>query len=245
MTTPQELSIVIPAKNEARFLPQLLRSLVVQSGVNMSQVKVFVADAGSTDGTPEVALSFRGKLDISVIPGGLPSVGRNAGARLTDSEYILFLDADIELPDRTMLQRGLELMRKRNLLCATTSVNCLDGNIFDHMLYATNNVIQRIASFSMPFGTGMFILFERKAFQRLGGFHEGALFAEDYLLTKQVPIRRFGVIPGHLLTSARRMRTTGRVQMIWLFTKTMFNTWNLPYFLKDHHYWDKEVSQQR
>ena len=36
---------------------------------------------------------------LEVIEGGLPSVGRNAGARLATTPYVLFLDADVELPE--------------------------------------------------------------------------------------------------------------------------------------------------
>ncbi len=63
----------------------------------MRSTKVLVADANSTDGTPEIALAFRKWLDISVIPGGMPSVGRNKGAAVATTNYVLFLDADIEL----------------------------------------------------------------------------------------------------------------------------------------------------
>jgi glycosyltransferase involved in cell wall biosynthesis len=167
-------------------------------------------------------------------------VGRNSGARLATSEYILFLDADVELPDRTLLKRALNTIRRRKLECVTTNVACLDGSLLDRLLYAANNLVQRVASFAKPFGTGMFLLFEKKAFDRLGGFNENALFAEDYLLTKQVPVRRFGIVRGHVMTSARRMRKTGRTRMIWLFFWTMLNTWNSSYFLRDQNYWATE-----
>src|SRR3981189_1856481 len=94
-----ELTIVIPAKNEATMLPRLLESLCRQDYADMSSTRVLVADAGSTDGTVEVALSFRDRLAVEVVPGGLPSVGRNAGARLAATRYVLFLDADVELPE--------------------------------------------------------------------------------------------------------------------------------------------------
>src|SRR5215813_6208841 len=96
-TCPNLLTIVIPAKNESRLLPNLLESLCRQDYPSMPSTKVYLADAGSTDGTPELARSFTGRLDIEVIPGGLPSVGRNAGARRAQSSYVLFIDADMEL----------------------------------------------------------------------------------------------------------------------------------------------------
>src|SRR5271155_4891496 len=52
-----ELTIVIPAKNEVAMLPKLLESLCRQDYTGMSETRVLVADAGSTDGTVEMALS--------------------------------------------------------------------------------------------------------------------------------------------------------------------------------------------
>src|SRR6202051_1657185 len=95
MNTTHELTIVIPAKNEARLIPRLLTSLTMQDYSKMSSTKVLVADANSTDGTPEIVLSFRDRLDVSVIRGGMPSVGRNLGAARAESDYVIFLDGDL------------------------------------------------------------------------------------------------------------------------------------------------------
>src|SRR5246127_5831958 len=101
MNTANELTIVIPAKNEAKLIPRLLTSLTKQDYSKMSSTKVLVADANSTDSTPEIVLSFRDRLNVSVIRGGMPSVGRNLGAGLAETPYVLFLDADIELAHRS------------------------------------------------------------------------------------------------------------------------------------------------
>ena len=103
-----ELTIVIPAKNEAKLIPRLLTSLTNQDYSKMPSTRVLVADANSTDGTPEIVMGFRDRLNVSVIRGGMPSVGRNHGAALADTPYVLFLDADIELADRSLLRRCME-----------------------------------------------------------------------------------------------------------------------------------------
>src|SRR5690348_2167733 len=102
-TQANELTIVIPAKNEAKLIPRLLNSLMNQDYSKMSNTRVLVADANSTDGTPEIVMGFRDRLNVSVIRGGMPAVGRNHGAAIADTDFILFLDADVELADRTLL----------------------------------------------------------------------------------------------------------------------------------------------
>src|SRR6266702_1302150 len=232
-----ELTIVIPAKNEVQMLPKLLRSLCEQDYEGMGATRLILADAGSTDGTVEVALSFRDRLAVEVIPGGLPSVGRNAGARLATTKYVLFLDADVELPEPTLLRRALWRMRRRSLHLATTNISCRHGGFFDDALYAGNNLMQYIGSFLKPFATGMFMLFDREAFWSLGGFNEPALFAEDYLLSKGVARMRFRIVRGKVLTTNRRFKKLGHGRMVWMFFKTMIHSWDDGYFLRDQGYW--------
>lgn len=234
-----ELTIVIPAKNEAGMLPRLLRSLEKQDYAGMGETRVIIADAGSTDGTVEVALTFRDRLQVEVIEGGLPSVGRNAGARLATTPFVLFMDADVELSEPTLLRRALWRMRRRKLHLVTTSIGCREGKLFDDLLYAGNNFMQYIGSFLKPFATGMFMLFDREAFWALGGFNERALFAEDYLLSKGVARARFRIVRGKVLTTNRRFQKLGHGRMVWMFFKTMMHSWNDKYFLRDQGYWEE------
>jgi len=237
VNTTAELTIVIPAKNESRNLPRLLTSLSRQDYPQLACTKVFVADAHSTDGTPAIARSFDHCLNIEVISGGLPSVGRNAGAKLATSRYVLFIDADIELHDPTLLRRAMATMTRRNLQCLTTNIWCSNGNLRDHLLYLGSDAVQYFASWTKPFATGMFMLFEKTKFDALGGFNEKALYAEDYLLSKQVSPRRFGIVRGSVSTTNRRFQKMGHLKIVRMFLKTALNTWNENYFLRDHEYW--------
>ncbi len=185
-------------------------------------------------------MSFSDRLQVSVIPGGLPSVGRNAGARLATTPYVLFLDADIELRDMTLLRRAMDKVNKRKLQCLTTNIRCSNGRMLDDALYAGNNLVQYVSAWTKPFSTGMFMLFEKAKFDELGGFDERAMYAEDYLLSKQVSPRRFGVVRGHILTTNRRFEKMGHWRIAGMFMKTALNSWNYQYFLRDQNYW-KEI----
>src|SRR5579864_2957189 len=149
-----ELTIVIPAKNEAKLIPRLLTSLTNQDYSKMSSTRVLVADANSTDGTPEIVMSFRDRLNVGVIRGGMPSVGRNQGAAQADTPYILFLDADIELADRSLIRRCLEKAQRQQLHCMTTNIVCREGNWIDQLFYGANNTFQYLSYLHRPFATG-------------------------------------------------------------------------------------------
>ncbi len=241
MNTTSELTIVIPAKNEATLLPKLLTSLTRQDFPRMRNTKVYLADAGSTDGTPEIARSFVARLNLEVITGGLPAAGRNNGARLAVTPYVLFIDADIELADPTLIRRSLDKMRRRQLHCLTTNISCPQGSPLDRLLYWGNNLVQHLSRLNRPFSTGMFMLFDRARFEQLGGFHEGALFAEDYMLSKKVQPKCFGIVRGSIVTTNRRFRKMGHFRIVRLFLRTALNTWNDSFFLRDHKYWHSEA----
>ena len=197
---------------------------------------MFVADAGSTDSTIETALGFCDRLNVSVIPGGLPSVGRNAGARRATTRFVLFIDADIEVHDTTLLRRALEKMDRWKLHCVTTDIRCKDGRFLDSVLYRGSNAVQHFASFTKPFATGMFMLFDRAKFNELGGFDEDVHYAEDYQLTKRISPLKFGIVRGHVLTSNRRFRAMGHVKVARMFLNTALHTFDRGYFRRDHGY---------
>jgi glycosyltransferase involved in cell wall biosynthesis len=231
------LTIVIPAKNEAKLIPRLLESLAKQDYSKMSNTKVLVADARSTDGTPDIVMSFRDCLNVEVIAGGMPSVGRNCGGARAVTPYILFLDADIELASSSLIRRVMERAERDSLQCVTTNILCRDCSVFDKVMYGTNNFFQYLSKLHRPFATGMFMLVETKTFRELGGFHEQVHFAEDYLLSSQTNRRKFAIVRGGVYTTNRRFEKMGHFRVARLFLATAFNFWNKDYFLRDHKYW--------
>lgn len=237
MSTSSDLTIVIPAKNEAKLIPQLLNSLANQDYPKMPSTKILVADAGSSDGTPEVVMGFRDRLDVGVIPGGLPSVGRNAGAAQAETEFVLFIDADVEPATTSLIRSAVELAQSRQLHCVTTNIICRDGGWLDKTLYFGNSMFQHLSRIHQPFSTGMFMLFQVARFRELGGFHEQVHFAEDYLLSKQVARNKFGIARGGLYTTNRRFQKMGHFRVTKLFLTTALNYWNEDHFLRDHKYW--------
>ena len=202
----------------------------------MPATPVLVADADSTDSTPEIVRSFRDRLAVHVISGGLPAAGRNHGAAMAESRYVLFLDADIELADTSLIRRCVERMHEKNLYLVTTNILCR-GSFLDKMFYWGNDFFQHLSRLYRPFSTGMFMMFDVQKFRELGGFHEGAVFAEDYLLSQKVARDKFSIVRGGVFTTNRRFRKMGYGRVGLLFFRTAFNTNNESFFLRDHKYW--------
>jgi len=100
------LSVVIPAFNEAGYLPDTLghlaRAMAEFDSSGRGEVEVLVVDNASTDATAEVAE----KLGATVVDQPVPGIGltRNTGAVRATAPVILFLDADTQVPADTLVE---------------------------------------------------------------------------------------------------------------------------------------------
>jgi rSAM/selenodomain-associated transferase 2 len=93
------VSVVIPTYNEEKALPETLQVLFRQPG----EYEVIVVDGGSTDRTSEVVREFSlqpsalNTLRLLSSPKGR-AIQMNAGAKIANGEWLLFLHADTLLP---------------------------------------------------------------------------------------------------------------------------------------------------
>jgi len=88
------VSVIVPARNEARTIGDLVRSVRAQATLGV-HVEVVVVDDNSTDGTAEAARAAGGRVvPLGATGGGNPAVARNRGARAAMGDPLVFLDAD-------------------------------------------------------------------------------------------------------------------------------------------------------
>lgn len=88
---PMGVSVVIPAYNAARFLPEAIASVRAQT---RPVAEIIVVDDGSADNTQQVIESLGEGITYLRQSNAGVSATRNRGMALAQGEYIAFLDAD-------------------------------------------------------------------------------------------------------------------------------------------------------
>lgn len=103
---PPLVSVVIPCRDAAAWLPETLTSVVDQSGV---PVELIVVDDGSVDDSAAIAERF-GAIVERYPPRGV-SHARNTGTARSTGQYVQYLDADDVLMPGTLAAR-LDLLQQ-------------------------------------------------------------------------------------------------------------------------------------
>jgi glycosyltransferase involved in cell wall biosynthesis len=228
-------SIIIPCKNEENYIGNLLESIHNQTVVN-NQTPIFIADANSTDNTLEIINSFKDKLNIKVIEGGYPSVGRNRGAAFARTKYLLFLDADVQLGGENFIKKALDLANKKDLYLVTSYIKCPEGNLFDKFFWLIYGLFLLLNKIIGPVSAGMMMFCNRDFFNSVGGFDEHIILGEDVEMAKAAPRNKFGVINAHILIDNRRFQKMGYLKTILsyilAFTSKKFRYRQNTYYFK-------------
>jgi len=226
------LTVVIPTKNESELIDITLGHLNKQHNINGT--KVIICDC-SDDNTLEIVNSKKYKnLDIVITDGGLPSVARNNGARLCDTPYVLFLDADIFLVNINTINDTLNLIKNNNLYLVTTKFRVRGLYSF---IFPIFEFFRDLTVYKAPCAIGGFMLFDISEFNRVGGFINEDKFAEDFHLSMKIDPFRFHVSPHKIYTTDRRFKKKGLFYMLKMSYLSYANKTNPEFFKNDHNYW--------
>ncbi len=207
------LSIIIPTKNEEKYLPKLLDSIKTQS---FTDWEIIVADAGSTDRTIKIAKSYNCK----IVKGGLPAKGRNQGAKYSKGQNLLFIDSDIILP-KNFLKNAIEEFEKKTLDIAGTlqvpiptmkKSKDLEYTFFYEIINTGMKLIQNSKKPAMQ--VCMFV--KREIHEKIKGFDETLIFGEDSEYARRaVKIGKFGILKSEkVMISPRRFEKEGVILVL-------------------------------
>ncbi|MCL4299132.1 MAG: glycosyltransferase [Anaerolineae bacterium] len=201
------LSVIIPTLNEATVLPGLLDALQSQT---RPPDEIIVADAGSEDETRAVAQA-RG---ARVVQGGMPSVGRNAGAAVARGDLFLFLDADV-MPPPNFIADALAEITESDCAVATCPAEPLSDDPATRILTEVANLFMQVVQDVVPHAPGFCIWVRREIHEAIGGFDEAAKMAEDDdYVRRAAKFGRFAVLHSvRIPVSMRRVEEEGLVKL--------------------------------
>lgn len=229
------LSIIIPCKNEEKYIGNLLECLVNQ---NLPRnVEIIIADAESTDNTIKIINSYFDLLpNLKIIKGGLPSVGRNLGALEAEGDILLFLDSDTYFKNNTLILDSLEIFNKNKAELLGCLLN-IENNFIIKFIYMFCNLVFYLSKLDKPFVVGSYMMINKESFFNIGGFDESLMHCEDYFLSKEINPAKYVILNEYTYTDDRRFKKLGTFKMVKYFIKNTINKNNKDYFKKDIGYW--------
>ncbi len=179
-----DYSIIVPAYNEERWLPDTLTKLQHAMASLSLQGELIVVDNNSSDGTAELARKHGARVVFEEY--NQISRARNAGARAAQGRFLVFVDADTLIPQE-LLAKALENLETENCCGGGTTV------AFDTPLNAGGRIglaVWNKISATLKLAAGCFIYCRREGFEAVGGFSEAVYASEEIWLSRG--LRRWG-----------------------------------------------------
>jgi glycosyltransferase involved in cell wall biosynthesis len=177
-----QLSVIIPAFNEARLIERSLQSVAVSIGANQKPgftSEIIVVDNNSTDNTAELARQAGARVVFE--PINQIGRARNTGAAHATGDWLLFLDAD------SLLSPGLfaDILK---LIEEGKHVGCGSTLRMDGLPWWANMTLRLWTGTSVLFrwAAGALIVCRRDAFQEIGGFDQDLYALDEIRLSKQL-----------------------------------------------------------
>lgn len=217
------ISFVIPTKNEEKVLDNTLSGLIKYSG----DAEIIISDGNSTDQTLAIAQKYTDK--ITVYTGAVRQKiggGRNAGALLAKGNYLVFLDADVTIPDSDHFfatARGI-FEKNKNLVGLTAYIRVVPEleTLSDKIIFSILNYFNVLVNNILHTGgaPGEFQMIRIDAFKKVGGFDETIAASEDYELFRRLSKIGATRVARNLTVyhTGRRAHTIGwpKLLTIWL-----------------------------
>jgi glycosyltransferase involved in cell wall biosynthesis len=195
-----DISLVIPAWNEAERLPRLLASVAAARASyagGADAIEVIVADNASTDATAAIA----GAHGCRVVPVAERCIAaaRNGGAAVATAPILAFVDADSVLHPRVFDAVAAAMANPRTLGGASrvTMERWSPG-------IALSFALMLPLVWLSGFDTGL-VFWRRADFEALGGYDTSRLLAEDVDFLWR--LRRLGRARGQKLVRLRGVKT--------------------------------------
>jgi len=191
------VSIIIPCRNEERFIEQCLASVLsfeLPSGV---EIEVVVVDGMSTDRTPTIVNAVAAgdrRVKLLSNPGVLQSAGLNRGLREATGKWIMRLDAHCLYP-RDYLKLCLQTAERTGadnvggVVVTAPGADSYQARVVQALTthpFGVGNSGFRLGAGEGPTDTVPYGFFDRRVFDRIGCFNELLVRAQDYEFNRRI-----------------------------------------------------------
>lgn len=204
MSAP-DLSIIIPVLDEAQTLPRLF---AVLAGVDSMALEIIVVDGGSQDQSKQIAIAHGARVLDSAAGRGRQM---NLGAGHANAPLLLFLHADTRPQSATQLAQAVAQIQAaaHARVAGHFALEFEREQRKNDLLYRymqEKTASQRRYTINGDQG----LLIARSWFWELGGFDTRLPFLEDQRMAATIHDQgEWLLLPGQLITSARRFETEG------------------------------------
>jgi cellulose synthase/poly-beta-1,6-N-acetylglucosamine synthase-like glycosyltransferase len=210
------------------------------------QLRIFIVDDGSTDGTYEVAKKYANPPYVQVFtkPNGGKHTAMNLGISMATTSLIGCLDAD-SFVDRNALKEIVRYFEQEDVMAVTPSVQ----------IHQPDNILRRIQAAEYMIGEftrkvfsrfnglyvtpGPFSIYRRKVFDDIGGFVHG-FGTEDMEMAMRMQANRMRIENAHtalvFTVSPATFRALYKQRVRWVsgFLKNAFYSYRYMFFNKKY-----------
>nr|WP_290222630.1 glycosyltransferase family 2 protein [Trichocoleus desertorum] len=189
METLPRVSVLIPAYNEAENIQDCILAVLNSTHLSSEQLELWVVDDQSSDNTLAIAQTLQTNLNdprLKVLEGqsrppGEVWAGKNwactQGVEQASGDFLLFIDADTRLQPQgletalqTAIQENIDLLScGPGLICGCLAEWIVQPLIFNQLIAAFNFAEVNDPTSTTAFAAGPFMLFQRTAYEQLGG----------------------------------------------------------------------------
>jgi GT2 family glycosyltransferase len=192
------ISVIVPVRNEARFIERTLRSLLAQD-FPRDRFEVIVADGASTDATVPIVRRLQAEfpnLRLLFNPGRLSSAGRNVAVRHATMDAVVIVDGHCHIPDRNYLKNVSAAFEESGADCLgrPQPLDVPNPTPFQRAVSAArssglghnpgSDIYSDRPKFVAPQSTA--VAYRRSVFQRVGLFDESFDACEDVEFNERV-----------------------------------------------------------
>jgi len=201
------VSVIVPTRNEEKYLPKLLLSLKMQLYDN---IEVIVVDYMSTDRTVDIAKAFGAKV-INVTKPGV-GYANHIGVIFSNGEIIIKTDADVIFPPMLIYRTVKKMLENPHIKVYHVSHLYIDGTLIENLMAQLFDKYWR-----KPWNTtGVYIAFKREIYDKVQFDTDAKVGEDDWRFGKKAYM-----VLGHksiyydynniVLVSSRRIRKSGLI----------------------------------